>query len=104
MVGVAYKAGIADIRESPALDILKELNELGAESWWYDPYVEELPPLLQAKHLLELDAPFLSDVDCAVITTAHGDVAHTVFVQHCKSVVDTRNALHGEKAEHLYRL
>ncbi len=104
VVGVAYKAGIEDTRESPALDVLQQINDMGAETWWHDPHVRKLPSLLAAKRLDELDPRQLSEFDCAVITTAHSEVDHTLFVRHCKSVVDTRNALRGENFENLYRL
>jgi UDP-N-acetyl-D-glucosamine dehydrogenase len=104
IVGIAYKAGIDDTRESPALDVLQKISEMGAETWWYDPHVEKLPLQLDAQRLVELGESQLADFDCAVITTAHTDVDHTLFARHCRSVVDTRNALRGETFDHLYRL
>ncbi len=104
IVGIAYKAGIDDTRESPALDVVQQITEMGAETWWYDPHVETLPLPLDAQRLVEIGEEDLADFDCAVITTAHADVDHTLFAKHCKSVVDTRNALRGETSDHLYRL
>ncbi|HKI83582.1 MAG TPA: nucleotide sugar dehydrogenase [Candidatus Krumholzibacteria bacterium] len=104
IVGIAYKAGIDDTRESPALDVLQQVSEMGAQTWWYDPHVEKLPLPLDAQRLLEIGAEQLAKYDCAVITTAHADVDHSLFAKHCQSVVDTRNALRGEAFDHLYRL
>ena len=45
LLGVSYKAGVGDIRESPALKIIRLLRELGAEVSYHDPHVPELPDL-----------------------------------------------------------
>ena len=43
MLGVSYKAGVGDVRESPALKIIALLRRLGADLVYHDPYVPELP-------------------------------------------------------------
>ena len=53
VVGVAYKAGIDDLRESPALDILGLLDGRGARTAWYDPQVEALPSSLASEKVTE---------------------------------------------------
>ncbi|HEY7074640.1 MAG TPA: nucleotide sugar dehydrogenase, partial [Solirubrobacteraceae bacterium] len=87
LLGVAYKAGVGDIRESPALKIIELLRKQGAEVSYHDPHVPELPeheltslPLEQA-----LDA-----VDLAVIVTAHRAVDHDHVVQRAPQVLDLR--------------
>ena len=74
VVGVSYKAGVGDMRESPALKIIGLLHERGAESRYHDPFVPELADL-GLEHSAELgDA--LEDADLAVIVTAHPGVDH----------------------------
>ncbi len=73
VLGVAYKAGVGDIRESPALKIMGRLQELGADLAYHDPYVPELSRLGLAS--TELDAG-LADADLVIIVTAHPEVDH----------------------------
>jgi len=105
VVGVAYKAGISDTRESPALDVMTELKAMGAEISWYDPHVVgELPGVDGVTRLDEYSAQTLGRFDCAVITTAHREVDHTLLVEHCRRVVDTRNALGKMASDRICRL
>ncbi|HXD54098.1 MAG TPA: nucleotide sugar dehydrogenase [Solirubrobacteraceae bacterium] len=87
IVGVSYKPGTADTRESPALKIIGLLRELGAEVIYHDPHVPELPdaglrstPFEQA----------VSDADLAVIVTAHPSVDHEEIARRARLVVDLR--------------
>jgi UDP-N-acetyl-D-glucosamine dehydrogenase len=80
------------------------LEGQGASLSWYDPYVQELPGDPTAIRLESFSADSLSPFDCAVITTAHPGVDHALLLEHCASVVDTRNALSGRSAPKLYRL
>jgi UDP-N-acetyl-D-glucosamine dehydrogenase len=73
LLGVSYKSGVGDIRESPALKILARLRELGAEVAYHDPYVPELARDGLAS--VELDAA-LAHIDLAVIVTAHPGIDH----------------------------
>ena len=104
IMGVAYKSAISDTRESPALDVMSELASMGAELYWYDPYVENLPQIPSISKLETLSADRLESFDCAIITTAHPEVDHSLLLRHCKSVVDTRNALRDSVSDRLYRL
>jgi UDP-N-acetyl-D-glucosamine dehydrogenase len=104
VVGVAYKAGIDDMRESPALDILEMLAQLGAATYWYDPQVAALPDAIQATQLGEWTAEAIADFDVAVIVTPHPGVDHTLLLEAAPLVVDTRNALKGRQASNLIKL
>jgi UDP-N-acetyl-D-glucosamine dehydrogenase len=87
VVGVAYKAGIPDTRESPALAILDILGGLGAELAYHDPYVPRLPGTgLESRDLGEA----LAWADVAVIVTAHPEVDHALVAQRARLVVDLR--------------
>jgi UDP-N-acetyl-D-glucosamine dehydrogenase len=104
VVGIAYKANIDDVRESPALDILELLAQRGARLSWFDPHVTELAGFDYAHRLGELDPSLLEEFDCALITTRHERVDHELLARHCRTVVDTRNALGGVRAEGIHRL
>lgn len=103
IVGIAYKSNIDDIRESPALDIIEMLIGRGARVSWYDPHVVGEGPQ-HAPRLTRLDKGNLAAFDCAVITTAHRDVDHSILPAACPVVVDTRNALKGNNAANILRL
>ena len=97
VLGVAYKRDIEDVRESPALDVMKLLHEKGAEVEFSDPHVAFLtadawhgPRALQS---LALDRRALEQFDCVVITTDHSAFDYALVVAHSQSVIDTRNAI-----------
>jgi len=94
ILGVAYKPGVGDVREAPALRILEKLGELGATLTYHDPHVPELPALGLANVPLE-DAT--SDVDIAVIVTAHPGVPHDAIAAAVPTV-DLRWALRKDAA------
>jgi len=104
VVGVAYKSGIDDIRESPALDILEMLAEKGAETYWHDPHVESLPAKISGERLAEWSPESIADMDAAVIVTPHIEVDHRLLAGVDPVVIDTRNALKGIEAENIIRM
>jgi UDP-N-acetyl-D-glucosamine dehydrogenase len=88
VLGVSYKAGVGDLRESPALKLLRLLNERGAELSYHDPFVPALPDL-ELEHSADLTAA-LEDIDLAVIVTAHPGVDHQAVVDAAPRVLDLR--------------
>jgi len=104
VVGVAYKPGIDDVRESPALDILEMLAELGAETSWHDPHVPSLPAAIRSKSLATLSTDAVAGFDAVVIVTPHPGVDHGMLLDAGPVVIDTRNALKGHKSENLIKL
>ena len=92
VLGVSYKPGVGDVRESPALKILSLLGGLGAELAYHDPHVPELPELDLRSVPLE-DA--LCDADLALIVTAHPTVDHTLAAERARAVVDLRGVTRG---------
>jgi UDP-N-acetyl-D-glucosamine dehydrogenase len=97
VLGVAYKRDIDDLRESPALDIIRLLEEKGAHVDYHDPYVPEIrEDGHSSAHVgVDLTEKILRDVDCVVITTDHQIVDYGMVVRHAQLVVDTRNATRG---------
>jgi UDP-N-acetyl-D-glucosamine dehydrogenase len=89
LVGVAYKADVGDLRESPALKLIELLRDEGAELSYHDPHVPELP-----EHGLssqELDGS-LANADCVAIVTAHSGIDYERLAERASLVVDFRNA------------
>jgi UDP-N-acetyl-D-glucosamine dehydrogenase len=101
VLGVSYKAGVGDMRESPALKIIKLLQERGGEIAYHDDYVSGLPNLGLASEPLE---QALEGSDCAVIVTAHPDIDWQAVVDRAPLVVDFRGVTRDIKAQHLVRL
>jgi len=104
VLGVAYKADIDDVRESPSLDILELLEQQGAKIEYCDPWV---PNLRHGGHILK-SRPFrastLRAADCVVIATAHKCFDFRLVAKHARTVVDTRNALKRRRTRGVFRL
>jgi len=92
IVGVAYKADIGDVRETPAEKLVQLLRNAGAEVAYHDPHVPEFDGMRSAE--LEPEA-----YDCIAIVTAHSAIDYGELVRRSKVVVDFRNATRGHEAE-----
>jgi UDP-N-acetyl-D-glucosamine dehydrogenase len=93
VLGVAYKKDIDDMRESPALDVIRLLEERGAEVVYHDPHV---PRYREDDHdvtSVALTDAEIARADCVVIVTDHSAVDYQRLVDKAALVVDTRNAL-----------
>jgi UDP-N-acetyl-D-glucosamine dehydrogenase len=101
LLGVSYKAGVGDVRESPALKIVSLLHELGASVAYHDAFVPEL-----SSH--ELRSEPLPDVlegaDTAVIVTAHPGIDWEEVARSVPTLVDLRGVTRGIRAESVVRL
>ena len=91
VLGVAYKPGIADVRESPALKLIELLQAAGAEISYHDPHVPELPHFGLKSVPLEPQR-----YDCIAIVTDHAGIDYETLVDDGAVIVDFRNAT-GEK-------
>jgi UDP-N-acetyl-D-glucosamine dehydrogenase len=92
ILGVAYKRDIDDMRESPALDIMRLLEQRGAEVAYHDPHV---PTFREDGHeytSIALTAEALASADAVVIVTDHKAYDWQFVVNHASLVIDTRNA------------
>jgi UDP-N-acetyl-D-glucosamine dehydrogenase len=101
VLGVSYKGGIGDIRESPALRIMDELARRGARLGYHDPFVPELRELGLAS--AELDS-VAADADAVVLVTAHPGIDHAAIARDAALFVDLRGVTRGLDGEHLVRL
>jgi len=104
VLGVAYKAGVNDIRESPALIVMKILADKGAILSYSDPYIPTIREEGFELDSLELTNGHLGRVDCVVILTDHKEIQYGDVVKTASLVVDTRNALKGRDAANIVRL
>ena len=101
VIGASYKAGVGDIRESPALKIIELLRDRGGEVCYHDPYVPELPNL--DLRSVDLEGA-LADVDIAVIVTAHPEIDYEQLVAKAPRTVDFRGVTRGIEAAELTQL
>jgi UDP-N-acetyl-D-glucosamine dehydrogenase len=103
ILGVAYKRDIDDVRESPALDIIHLLQQLGAKITFSDPFVSSISLdgiTLSAEEALAASA----SADCVVIVTDHKGVDYASILEKSQRMVDTRNALKGFRSPKIVRL
>ncbi len=101
LLGVAYKAGVGDLREAPALKIIRRLRELGAEIAYHDPHVPELPE--HGLESVDLDGE-LAAADAVCIVTPHAEVDYERVVREAQLVLDFRGVTRGITAPNLVRL
>ncbi len=106
VIGVAYKADVSDMRESPALDIIQLLVEKGAELRYHDPHVPELEIDGFSGKSVELDDQALAAADLVVILTDHSGIDWDRLVAGASRVYDARNATRSVKEgrEKVHRL
>lgn len=97
VLGVAYKKDIDDVRESPALDIIRLLKQGGAEVRFHDPFVSQIDEDGGTMHSVDLTADEIREANCVVLATDHSDFDYELIRRESRYVVDTRNALPKEK-------
>lgn len=102
VLGVAYKKDIEDIRESPILEILKELEEAGADYQVSDPYVPHFKLNNKVIETVSLTPETLSEADLVIIGTNHSDYDYETIGKYAKVIFDTRNAISKEQVEGKY--
>jgi len=105
VLGVAYKRGIDDVRESPALDIIHLLGKHGAIVSYSDPFVPQLHADGVVPEMAAIEPEQgAAEADCVVIVTDHKDFDYARIVECSKLIVDTRNALKGNPSAKIVRL
>lgn len=101
LLGVAYKGGIGDTRESPALKMIGLARETGAEVTYHDPHVPELPEFSLSS------VPFdqaLEECDLAVIVTAHPELDYSKVVEKAPLILDLRGVTRGMESSKVTQL
>src|SRR5262245_4771650 len=104
VLGVAYKPGVNDIRESPALNVMRLLKDKGAILSYSDPYIPAIREDGFELDSLPLQNGWLGAVDCVVILTNHREFDYPAVAASARLVVDTRNALAGVAGDNIVRL
>jgi UDP-N-acetyl-D-glucosamine dehydrogenase len=93
ILGVAYKRDVSDVRESPALHVIKMLQEKGAVVSYSDPHVPEVREEGLVLSRVPVRETLESGTDCVVLLTDHSDFNYSEIVHLAPLIVDTRNAL-----------
>jgi UDP-N-acetyl-D-glucosamine dehydrogenase len=95
VLGIAYKSDTNDLRESPALEVIRLLQAKGSEVCFHDPFIDAVPGL----QYTDLTERMLNWADCVVITTSHSVYDYRWIVEQAKLIVDTRNATRDVKKD-----
>jgi UDP-N-acetyl-D-glucosamine dehydrogenase len=98
LVGLAYKANVDDMRESPTFHLLDLIKQRGAEVAYYDPHIPVIGPTREHKNWQGLQSiawkeETIRSFDAVVISTAHAAVDYNQLANWAECIVDTRNAL-----------
>jgi UDP-N-acetyl-D-glucosamine dehydrogenase len=93
VLGVAYKRDIDDLRESPALDIIRLLEQQGAAVTYHDPHVSAFREDGKEYRSVPLTRAALESADCVMIVTDHSAIDFHLVKRHARLAVDTRHAL-----------
>jgi UDP-N-acetyl-D-glucosamine dehydrogenase len=101
VLGVSYKPGVGDTRESPALKIISLLEGLGAEVSYHDPHVPALADFALNSTPLE---EALKDADLVLIVTAHPSIDYDLVARRARLVVDLRGVTRSSQLSSVVRL
>ena len=94
LLSVAYKKDIGDLRESPALEIVKKSEKERAIVSYYNPYIPKfINNEKEYRSLKELNAKEIREKDIVLITTAHSKVDYRIVTKNAKAIFDARNAV-----------
>ncbi|MFC2035029.1 nucleotide sugar dehydrogenase [Chloroflexota bacterium] len=104
VLGIAYKKDVADIRESPSLQVIQLLFEKGVEVSYNDPYIPEIQLHQDTLTSVEPTAETLSSMDCVVIATDHSCYDYQHIADKANLVFDTRGATKGLISGNVIRL
>jgi nucleotide sugar dehydrogenase len=103
-VGIAFKAGVDDLRESPALAVLERLASRGARVSFHDPLVPAVELAGARRSSVPLDDATVRSQDCVVILTAHEGIDVQALVNGASLVFDARGVTLGIDAPNVVRL
>ena len=93
VLGVAYKRDIDDIRESPALDIIRLLEQQGARVTYHDPHVAAFSEDGHEYRSVPLTPGTIEGADCVLVVTDHSAIDFHLVKRHARVAVDTRHVL-----------
>lgn len=104
ILGVAYKANVGDVRESPALDVIHLLESRGSTVCYHDPFVSDLDVSQVPAKRVELTAEVVREADCVIVITDHDGYDWSWIRKNAQLIVDTRNVIKGQPNDHIVRL
>jgi UDP-N-acetyl-D-glucosamine dehydrogenase len=104
VLGVSYKKDVGDVRESPAIDIMRLLEEQGGQIRYHDPFVPEVREDGTVRTHVELTDEEVSTADCVVVVTDHSIIDYAHVVGLARLLVDTRNVTEGMSGSNILRL
>ena len=104
LFGMAYKANVSDVRESPAIAVAVLLQRRGATVSYSDPFVPAVREGSLALRAVSAAEALAAGIDCAVIVTDHACFDYGEVARQAPVVVDTRNALAGIEGTHIFRM
>lgn len=99
VLGVAYKANVSDVRESPALAIIELLTLRGANVKYADPHVADITVGELSYKAQPVSTELLANAECVVILADHDDFAWPLIAEKSKLIVDTRNRLSPDQCQ-----
>ena len=91
LIGLTYKADVSDVRESPALDIMRLLEKGGAQVDYSDPYVAQLSVDDVVKKSVSLEPATIQEYDLLVMVTSHSDFDYAMIQKSAQLIFDARN-------------
>jgi UDP-N-acetyl-D-glucosamine dehydrogenase len=102
LLGVTYKADVADTRESPSLEVLRQLVQRGADVHYADPHIPSLELDEQIHAAVPWSAEEVAAADCVVMLTQHREFLDERHWENASIVVDTRNVI--PRAPHVFSI
>ena len=95
LLGVSYKQDIDDYRESPAIRVMKELKEVGADVSYYDPWVPKFKNMYgqSGESIPALTPEAVASYDLVMVTCAHTNVDYAMVQKYAQAIFDTKNVM-----------
>jgi UDP-N-acetyl-D-glucosamine dehydrogenase len=93
LLGVTYKADVADTRESPSLEVMRQLIARGGHVSYSDPHIPQLELDGYLHSSVDWTPVSAADADCVVLLTQHRQFLEPPLWSHARRIVDTRNVV-----------
>lgn len=104
IIGMAYKPGVTDTRESPGIELFNILGEKGAVLSYHDPLVSELSISGKTYHSVELTPASIASFDCVLLATAQPGIDLGSLIENASLLFDTRNILKEFDSDNVVKL
>jgi UDP-N-acetyl-D-glucosamine dehydrogenase len=104
VLGVSYKPGIGDVRESPAIKVIASLMRKGVRVRYHDPFVPSVEAGGRTLRSVTLNGRELAGADCVALLTPHPSYDLDWLIDHARVLFDARNASNGRRASNVVRL